>query len=99
MSDKVENRNRSVLEAAVEMADVHGYAKMTRQQIAERAGVAVGSVNNAYGTMDALRDAVVAHAVANSIVAIVAQALADRHPAALAAPPELKQSAVAALAA
>lgn len=99
MSEKVENRNRSVLEAAVELAGSHGYAKITRQQIAERAGVAVGSVNNAFGTMEALRDAVMATAVARGIARIVGQGLADQHPAAVAAPPELKQSALAALAA
>lgn len=99
MSEKVENRNRSVLEAALLLADEHGFDKITRQQVAEQAGVAVGSVNNAFGTMDALRDAVMATAVARGLAKIVGQGLANKHPAAVAAPQELKESALAALAA
>lgn len=67
MSEKVENRNRAVLEAAVDLAQERGFANITRDLVAERAGVAAGSVNNAYGNMDALRDAVMAHAVARAV--------------------------------
>ena len=99
MSDKVENRNRAVLDAALTAAATHGYRVFTRQQVADLAGVATGSVNNAFGTMDGLRDAVMAAAVDRGLVAIVAQGLADRHPAAVGAPPDLKQQALAQLAA
>lgn len=99
MSDKVENRNRAVLDAALTAAESHGYRAFTRQQVADIAGVATGSVNNAFGTMDALRDAVMSVAVDRGLVAIVAQGLADRHPAAIAAPGDLKQQALAQLAA
>lgn len=99
MSGKVENRNRAVLDAAVALAAERGYRNMTRAEIAERAGVATGSVNNAYGTMEALRDAAMSAAVDRGIVAVVAQGIADRHPAALAAPQDLKDSALQSLAA
>lgn len=99
MSEKVATRNRAVLDAAVACAQLHGYRNITRSQVAQRAGVAVGSVNNAYGTMDGLRDAVMAEAVANGPISIVAQGLADKHPAAVAAPQELKDAALASLAA
>lgn len=99
MSEKVENRNRAVLDAAVKLAASRGYRNITRQQVADEAQVAVGSVNNAFGTMDGLRDAVMAAAVERSLPAIVAQGLADRHPAALGASAELRGAALASLAA
>lgn len=99
MSEKVTNRNRAVLDAALRLAGSRGYRNITRQQVADEAGVAVGSVNNAFGTMDGLRDAVMAAAVDRSLAAIVAQGLADRHPAALGAPATLRNAAVESLAA
>lgn len=99
MSEKVENRNRAVLDAALRLAGQRGYRNITRQQVADEAQVAVGSVNNAFGTMDGLRDAVMAAAVERSLPAIVAQGLADRHPAALNASAELRGAALASLAA
>lgn len=99
MSDKIEERNRKVLEAAISLAGEVGYSKLTRDEIAERAGVAAGSVNNAFGTMDELRDAVMAEAVGRGLLAIVAQGLAASHPVARAAPQDLKDSALASLAA
>lgn len=99
MSDKVEERNRRILDAAVTLAGERGYEKITRDDVAAAAGVATGSVNNAYGTMGELRDAVMAAAVERQLASIVAQGLAARHPAALAAPPALKDSALRSLAA
>lgn len=98
-SDKVYNRNRAVLVAAVALAERFGYRTITRQQVAAEAQVAVGSVNNAFGTMDGLRDAVMAYAVQNERSSIVAQGLSDRHPAALNAPEGLRILAAASLAA
>ncbi|MCA9268781.1 MAG: helix-turn-helix transcriptional regulator [Planctomycetales bacterium] len=99
MSEKVENRNRAVLEAAIALAQERGFANVTRDLVAERAQVAAGSVNNAYGNMEALRDAVMAVAVERELVDIVGQGLAAGHPAARNAPEELKRDALAKLAA
>lgn len=99
MSEKVDDRNRRILEAAVSLASERGYRKLTREAVAEKAGVATGSINNAYGTMDGLRDAVMAAAVERALSDIVGQGLADRHPVALGAPQALKDSALRSLAA
>lgn len=99
MSGKVAERNRRILEAAAQLAAERGYTNITRAEVAERAGVADGSVNNAFGTMDGLRDAVMQKAVADHHAGIVAQGLAARHPLAVAAPQWLKDQATAALAA
>ena len=81
------------------LAGERGYEKITRHDVAARAGVATGSVNNAYGDMAGLRDAVVSAAVERGLLVIVAQGLAAGHPAARAAPQDLKDSALASLAA
>jgi AcrR family transcriptional regulator len=87
------------LEAAVALASERGFRKFSRSDVAARAGVATGSVNNAFTTMDALHDAVMAQAVTRERADIVAAGLAERHPLALAAPQTLKDSALASLAA
>lgn len=109
MSDKVEQRNRRVLEAAISLARERGFRKFSRHDVAARAGVAAGSVNNAYGTMDDLHDAVMREAVklaqsgtlvgGRGTLEIVAAGLAARHPLACNAPQHLKDSALASLAA
>lgn len=99
MSDKVDERNRRILDAALSLAGERGYASVTRDDVAARAGVATGSVNNAYGTMGGLRDAIMGAAVERGLLDIVAQGLAAGHPAARAAPQDMKDSALATLAA
>ena len=99
MSDKVDRRNQAILEAAIALASERGFRKFSRSDVAARAGVAAGSVNNAYGTMDGLHDAVMTAAVDRGLTGVVAGGLAERHPIACAAPQDLKDSALAALAA
>lgn len=76
-----------------------GFAKLTRNGVADRAGVAFGSVNNAYGTMDALRDAVMATALERNLLDIIAQGLAVGHPVARSASAATKEAALQRLAA
>ncbi len=114
MDDRAENRNRTVLEAAVALSVDQGWPRLTRDGVAARAGVAAGSVNNAYGTIDGLRDAVMAHAVQEAdvalalqaepetyagLVGIVAAGIAAGHPAVKTATQALRDAAVATLAA
>lgn len=99
MSEKVKNRNRAVLDAAVALAERHGMQAVTRPRVACESGLSVGTVSNAYGSMDALRDAVMSAAVEREILPVIAQGLAERYPAAIAAPVELKTRALAQIAA
>lgn len=94
-------RDGRILEAAVELAKepgTGGYQWITRDLVAERAGVSVGSVNNAFGRMVELKRAVMREAVSREIVEIVAQGLADGSPIAAAAPPDLKARAARSIA-
>lgn len=99
MSEKVEKRNQRVLEAAVTLASERGFRNYSRSDVARLAGVADGGVNWAFRTMDGLHDAVMQAAVERELLPIVAQGLALQHPAACAAPADLKNSALASLAA
>ena len=92
-------RKAAILAAAVDMAKAEGYQWITRDAVAERAKVGAGSVNVAFGRMVELKRAVLTHAVQAEIVEIVAQGLADQHPIAKDAPPDLKRKALAHLAA
>lgn len=83
-----------ILDAAVAIASEHGWRSITRDRVAERAFVAQGSVNAHFGTIDALRDAVMQAAVERGLLDIVAAGLAEQHPAARAAPPEVKRAAL-----
>ena len=99
MSDKVQARNKAILEAAVALAVECGWRRSSRSDVAARAQVAAGSVNNAYGTMDGLHDAVMVAAVERQLHGVIAEGLAARHEAACAAPQAVKNEALAALAA
>lgn len=99
MSEKVVERDRKILAAAVALAGEKGFRGYSRNDVASRADVSAGQVNWAYGTMDALHNAVMQKAVDDGLVDIVGQGLAARHPVALAAPQALKDSALASLAA
>ena len=91
-------RRASVLTAALVEAACAGYDKFTREAVAARAGVSDSSVNHEFGTMDALREAVMAEAVEQGHLVIIAQGLANAHPLARAAPEHLRLEAVRALA-
>lgn len=92
-------RRTAIMAAALELAEATGFGNITRDGVAQRAGVAVGSVNHEFGTIAKLRDEVMAQAVAREILPIIAQGLACNHPALQNAPGELKSAALAVVAA
>lgn len=90
----------AILRAALACARKYGFAKMTRDQIAEHAGVAVGSLNYHFETMEKLRNAVVKRIIETHLfIDVLAGAIAARNYHALRAPAELKQLASETLAA
>lgn len=90
-------RKAQILTAALYLAEREGYDRITREQIAERAGVSVGLVGIYFGTMPKFRRALMRAAIQEGRAAVVAQGLARRDPHALKAPDSLKSKAVAAL--
>ena len=79
--------------AAVEVVREHGFAGLTKPRIAERAGCSPTLVAHYLGPIAALINTIVEHALLAQDLPIIARALVDRHPAAMAAPAELKEKA------
>lgn len=88
-----EIRRTSILTAAVELASEVGYRKITREGVAERAGISMSLVTHHFHTMPQLRRDVVRHAVSHGCVPVVAQALAAKDPHVKKAPSWLVEKA------
>lgn len=87
-------RKEHILAVAVDQAITTGYTKITRDGIAEAAGVSFGLVTKYFGTMNQLKRDVMRSAIKQGIVQIVAQGLANGDERARKAPAALKQEAV-----
>lgn len=68
-----------ILIAAVALARELGVRSFSRADVADRAEVASATVSFHYGKMDALRRAVVEHAIEKEIMPILADARTDRN--------------------
>ena len=86
-----------ILDTAYKMAQRDGFAAITRDGVAAEAGVAMGSVNHHYGTMQVLRDAVMQRAVEEEQLELIAQGIALGDNVAKSAPLELRQQALTTL--
>ncbi len=83
----------NVMSAAMRIAERDGWLHLRRQAVARAANVSTGSVSNAFGTFEALRDEVMKEAVRRAIIPIVRDGIAARNPIALAAPVGLRKAA------
>ena len=90
-------RRRQILEAAVLLATASNYAQITRQGIAETAGIAPTLISHHFGTMCQLRRALMRYAVQNEHLAVIAQGLAARDAQAQKASPGLQTAALGTL--
>lgn len=61
-----------VLNTALQLAKVNGFQSLTRDGVATEAGIAMGQVNHAYGTMNQLKRAVMRAAVHREELSIIA---------------------------
>jgi AcrR family transcriptional regulator len=71
---------QTILLAAVRLARTQGMFKLKRREIAKAAGCGNGTVNYHFKSMDALRGAVVAHAIEHQVIEVLVQARAERDP-------------------
>lgn len=83
-----------ILTAAVEIAATRGWRSLTRDAVAGATGLAQGTINLRWGTVDRLRAAVMRDAVARGLLDVVAAGLGEQHPDALAAPLEMRRAAL-----
>lgn len=79
MSDS--ERHATILQAATLLARADHYHRISRADVASKAGCGAGTVNLCFGDMEGLRDAVVAEAVRTGDKDIIAQAIVAKHPA------------------
>jgi AcrR family transcriptional regulator len=70
---------QTILKAAMMLAETRGYDNVFKRNIATVLGCGMGTVNYHYGTMDAVRLAVVQEAVRIGNKRILMQAIAARH--------------------
>ena len=75
-----------------------GYTKVTRDAVADAAGVSMGLVSRYFGTMKNLRRDIIRYAIRNDIAEIIAQGLANGDDHARKAPANLKAKAATLLA-
>lgn len=88
-------RRDHILNVAIEMAKVKGYSKITRDEVADSAGVSTGLVTRYFGTMLQLKNKVVVHAIKNELLEIVAQCIVNHHPKAKSISSKLRAKAMA----
>ena len=91
-------RKDHILTVAVGMAKTEGYNKITRDKIAESAGVSMGLVTRYFGTMVQLRRDIVRMAVRNEVLEVVAQAVISNDPHVKKIDTDLKERALKAVA-
>ncbi len=90
-------RRDDLLAASIAIALETGFNSLTRDGIADRAGVSAGQVNHTFNTMVQLRRAVMRAAVSRELLPIVAQGVAMGDKVACNAPEELQQRALQSL--
>lgn len=89
-----ELRKGQILSVAIELSKELGYHKVTRDGIAERAGISAGLISRYFNTMTQLKRAIIRAAIHQEIPEIVAQGIANNDDHARKAPPELKRKAI-----
>lgn len=91
------DREYALLECALKLAASEGLYRMTREHLANRAGVSAGLVSLYLGAMPQLRQRVLREAIKREILPVIADALAAHDKTALRAPPMLKRKALESL--
>ena len=87
-------RRDQILNVAIELAKKSGYNNITRNDVADNAGVSMSLINRYFKTMPQLRRAVIRAAVANEVLEIIAQGLVNKDARARKASDELKSRAL-----
>lgn len=83
-----------IIETAYHITKREGFAALTRDGVADEAGIARGAINHQFGTMDELRDAVMQLAIEDGELPIIAHGLSIGHPVARTAPDDIKRQAL-----
>lgn len=93
-----EHRRTEILRTAMELATQNGYRSIQPSSLAEEAGISRALLHSYFGTKEQLLRAVMRFAVANRVLPVIAQGIANREPQALKAPMDVRLEALALLA-
>lgn len=86
-----------ILAAAIRLAKERGYRRVRRDDVAKAAQCGTGTVNFHFDNIETLRQAILAHAIENEVVEIIAEAMIYRDPIVASIPDALKKKAARAL--
>jgi AcrR family transcriptional regulator len=92
-----DDRRKEILDAGIALAKVHGYNTVTCKQVSSLAGTARSNIYYYFGTVGALRAAILLEAVTRRDLEIVAQAMSLRDPDLAGVPTALQNEARGAL--
>lgn len=88
------DRRQQLLDTARDQAEKSGYLSLTRDGVAQAAGISGALLNYHFGTLDGLRYALMQQAVRAPNLRILAQGVIARHPVAMRAAKELRARAL-----
>jgi hypothetical protein len=87
-------RKGEVFKAATGLIKKHGLRSATLSAVAKEIGKSKAHVHATFGSITAMRDAVVDFAIRTHDIAVIARALEDRHPSASALPKKIQDEAL-----
>ncbi len=87
-------RKEQLLKVAVAEAIDKGYNSVTRDAVAEIAGVSFGLITKYFGTMTQLKNDIIRYAIKNEVLEIVAQGIANQDHRVKKIPAELRKKAI-----
>lgn len=91
------DRKASILDAAVIAAEKVGFTSVRQADIAKQADCAYGLITTYFKTMTQMRRAIMRAAVARGNLKLIAQGIANNHPAVSNLHPELRNKAIQSL--
>lgn len=88
------DRQKQILDAALDQAQQLGFSRFTRRDVAQAVGVAGPLVTHYCGTMDQLREEVMRMAIRGKVLSVIAEGIVARDPIARKAPKKLRDEAL-----
>lgn len=89
-----QDRRDAILSSAVDVVQSCGFSSVTREQVAEAAGISKATINYHFKSMDEFRSDLMRYAVRTRCLLIIAQGLVVGDKIAKSAPDDVKQRAL-----
>ena len=91
---KKDELRSKILDAAIVIAETQGFLAIRRDGVAIKAGVSMGQINHAFGTLCQLKRSLMRAAVQREVLSVIAFGIVTGDKEALKASDELKQKAM-----